>query len=82
MVPAPEVVKGLAVLVSEWQDLGHGLSEKKTGCAPDPSRDEERLLTPRGASALLVPAWRRRCYLAQAFLGVRASQLREVPPKS
>lgn len=31
MVPVPEAVQGLAVLISEGQDLSHGLSGRKTG---------------------------------------------------
>ena len=47
VVPVPEAVQGLAVLVSERQDLSHGLAGKETGCAARSSRDEVGVLTPR-----------------------------------
>lgn len=46
VVPVPEAVQGLAVLVSERQDLSHGLPGKETGYAAG-FQDEERILTPR-----------------------------------
>lgn len=41
VVPVPEAIQSLAVLVSERQDLGHGLAGKDTGCAAGSSRTQE-----------------------------------------
>ena len=54
VVPVPEAVQGLAVLVSERQDLGHHLPGKENGRAVDSVQDQQAGLTPRKAPASLT----------------------------
>lgn len=72
VVPVPEAIQSLVVLVSERQDLSHDLPGKETGCSAGSSQNKEILTPNKGPKPLYCLL--REDALEQESLDFRASQ--------